>query len=123
VRALWLGLAVFLASCAAHFTGELVVDGEPFRPSECRPGQAYGFRGVELVDTQGRRVRIAQEHEGAPATVYYPAHHSLGTCSSLRLASGLSKVQGVRSVEGDATLSCERGDRPIAGTIRFENCH
>lgn len=119
----WPALLVLTASCASTVAGNLVVDGAPFRAIECRSGQAFGFKGVELADQEGRRIRIAQEREGEPATVYYPAHHSLGTCSSLRLASSASKINGIRLVDGDAKLSCDDADRPVAGTVRFENCH
>jgi hypothetical protein len=122
-RPVWLALAVLASSCTPHFSGELVLDGAPFRPRECRSGQAYGFTGVELADEQGRRIRIAQEHDGTPATVYYPALSSIGSCASLSLATQTSKINRIRNVEGSASLSCAGADHRVEGTVRFENCH
>jgi hypothetical protein len=122
-RAIWPALLVLASSCTPHFGGELALDGTPFLPRECRSGKAYGFSGVELTDERGRRIRIAQEHEGVPATVYYPAHYGLGACASLALASQGSKINGVTNVEGTVSLSCTSADHTVEGTVRFENCH
>jgi hypothetical protein len=128
-------LALVLASslalgglgCTGHLSGALKIDGVPFQPIHCRSGKALGFEGVELTDENAARLRLAQSLDGSPMTVYFPPGQtigiSLGACSTLRAEAGTGTVDGVRNLEGNATLSCLTPPHTARGTIRFKDCH
>ncbi len=120
-------LLLALAGCAPHVTSSLQIDGTAFVPKTCNSGQARGFAGVELVDDQQRRLRLAQTLEGAFQAVYFPPGAStgetLGRCGTMTLRNGVAVVNGVRNVEGKATLSCSGGGHTFGGSVDFEGCH
>jgi hypothetical protein len=124
-----LSVALLAAStaCTAHFSGALQVDGQPFELAACRSGQALGVSGVELLDARDRRQRVAQNLDGSPAVVYFPSGQEvgepLGPCAKIQAGAGTGVVNGVRNVDGTATLSCETPQRRVTGSVRFENCH
>ena len=116
-----------IAGCAAHVTSSLQIDGAAFAPKTCKSGQARGFAGVELVDDAQRRLRLAQALDGSFQAVYFPPGASigenLGSCGTMTLQNGIAVVNGVRNVEGNATLSCGEGRHSLGGSIAFEGCH
>lgn len=123
-------LAVVVAAataCTAHFTGALEIDGQPFEILTCHSGQALGFSGVELVDARDRRVRVAQDIDGTPAVVYFASGQErgepLGSCATIHTQRGTGVIDGVRNVDGTASLSCKTAERRVTGDVRFENCH
>jgi hypothetical protein len=132
VRALALSLAILVFGCAglgctAHLGGDLKIDDVPFRPIHCRSGKALGFDGVELGDENAARLRLAQSSDGTPMTVYFPPGSavgvSLGACSTLNVVPGTGAVDGIKNVDGDATLSCLTPPHTARGSISFQNCH
>jgi hypothetical protein len=127
VRALALSFAILTLGCTAHLSGSLQVDGVPFRPIHCRSGQALGFEGVELADENAARLRLAQSLDGTSMTVYFPPGgkigDSLGACSTLHAVPGTGVVDGVKNLDGDATLSCLTPPHTARGSITFKNCH
>ena len=116
-----------LAGCAAHVTSSLQIDGTAFLPTICRSGQARGFAGVELADDQQRRLRLAQALDGQFQVVYFrpgvPVGENLGACGTMTFKNGIAVVNGVRNVEGTATLSCGGGRENLSGGGTFEGCH
>jgi hypothetical protein len=120
-------LLLALTACAAHVTSSLQVDGTAFVPTTCRSGQARGFAGVELADDQQRRLRLVQALDGTFQAVYFPPGHSvgqnLGSCGAMTLQNGIAVVNGIRNVEGSATLNCGGGPNTLKGSIAFEGCH
>jgi hypothetical protein len=120
-------LAAGATACTAHFTGKLEIDGQPFEVLTCNSGQALGFSGVELADARDRRVRVAQDIDGTPAVVYFSSGQQrgepLGSCATIQLQRGTGVVDGVRNVDGTASLSCKTPERRVTGNVRFENCH
>jgi hypothetical protein len=120
-------LLLTLTACAAHVSGSLQVDGTAFVPATCRSGQALGFAGVELADDQQRRLRLVQAVDGTFQAVYFPPGQSvgqnLGSCGTMTLQNGVAVVNGVRNVEGRATLNCSGGSHALSGSVAFEGCH
>ena len=116
-----------LTACAAHVTSSLQVDGTAFVPTACRSGQALGFAGVELADDQQRRLRLVQALDGTFQAVYFPPGHpvgqNLGSCGTMTLQNGIAVVNGIRNVEGKATLNCGGGSNALRGSVAFEGCH
>jgi hypothetical protein len=125
-RALLL-LALTTPACTAHFAGDLRIDGAPFEPVACRSGQAHGFAGVELTDASGGRLRVAENLDGTPSTVYFPpgaaVGQNLGTCGGVRAVAGTGVINGVQNLDGTVTLLCSTTSPRAEGTLRFQNCH
>jgi len=121
---LWLGA---IAGCVAHTNSTLRVDGTSFVPVICQSGQTRGFVGVELVDEQQRRLRLAQGVDGGLQAVYLPPGAAvgvhLGDCGALTLNATTTSVNGVKNVDGHAELSCDRGPNTVTGHVVFESCH
>ncbi len=122
-----LTLTVAGLACTAHFAGAIQVDGQPFQLVTCHSGQASGFSGVELVDVRDRRLRIAQNLDGSPAVAYFASGQTLGEllgpCATIRAGFGTGVINGVRNLEGTASLYCQSPERRVTGSVRFENCH
>lgn len=127
MRRLWACFVVAFVGCAAHLTSSVQIDGTAFVPTACRSGQARGFAGVELADSQQRRLRLAQALDGKFQAIYFPPGASvgenLGTCGAMTLQNGIAVVNGIRNVEGTATLSCGTGRYKVNGAVAFEGCH
>jgi hypothetical protein len=108
-------------------TSSLQIDGSTFVPTTCRSGQARGFAGVELADEQQRRLRLAQAVDGTLQVIYFspgtPVGENLGSCGTMTFQNGIAVVNGVRNVEGNATLSCGGARNTVLGSIAFEGCH
>jgi hypothetical protein len=122
-----ISVALVVASCTAHVTGAVQVDGAPFTATTCRSGQANGFSGVELADATGQRLRLARGLNGTPAAVYFPAGSpvgdDLGACFTMNAQEGTGVVNGIRNVEGNAVLSCKTEKHQVSGSVQFDNCH
>jgi hypothetical protein len=120
-------LALVLAACSPHFAGELRIDGAPFQPVACRSGQAHGFAGVELYDAAGSRLRVAENLDGTPSTIYFPPGAAVGTnlgaCGGVRAFTGTGVINGVQNLDGSVILRCSSTAPRAEGTLRFENCH
>ena len=120
-------LTLALVGCTAHVTSSLKVDGVPFVPTTCRSGQASGFSGVELVDDRGQRLRLAQALDGTFQGVYFPSGNpigeNLGACGTLNVQQGFGVVNGVRNLDGGATLACSTERHKVTGSANFKNCH
>ena len=122
MRALPLVLLLLAAGCSAKLEGELTVDGQSFKPAACRSGAVYGFAGVELSDSGGRKVRlIAQPDMSADAVLQLAegGAASMHGCVKMTVERQSSTINGVRNVEGQATVECDR----IKGAVKFANCH
>ena len=120
-------VALVFASCAAHVSSTIQVDGALFSVSTCRSGQANGFSGVELADQRGQRLRLAQNLNGTLDAVYFPSGSptgkNLGACFTMNTQTGVGVVNGVRNVEGSAVLSCSTERHQVSGSVQFKNCH
>jgi hypothetical protein len=126
-RSITAATLLLLCACTAHVTSELKVDGAPFTPTTCVSGQSRGFPGIELGDAQGRRLRLATNLEGFTGVAYFtPAStvgEGLGTCARMNTWQGVGVINGVRNLEGDATLTCQTISRRVEGRVQFKNCH
>lgn len=116
-----------LAACTAHVTSSVKINGVPFQPTTCVSGQSHGFPGVELADPQGNRLRMGTNFDGTTAVAYFtpasPVGDVLGTCANLSVQQGTGVINGVRNLEGSASLSCRTERNQIEGAVLFENCH
>jgi len=126
MRALLL-VAIAAPACTAHFAGDLRIDGAPFQAVGCRSGQAHGFAGVELFDAAGSRLRVAENLDGSPSTIYFPpgavVGQNLGACGGVRAFAGTGVINGVQNLDGSVTLACSNTSPRAEGALRFENCH
>jgi len=119
-------------------TGDLEVDGGPFRAYECRTGARYGLEGVELADANGRRIRAsigpqagnsypAPSIQGAAAVAVLEPGESradqIYPCGLLTVGNQMSKIAGQRDVKGTADLSCSSPQHSIKGHVEFSDCH
>jgi hypothetical protein len=120
-------LSIGLSGCQAHVRGDLVVDGAQFVSTQCRSGQAFGFSGIELTDTGGRRLRLSGNLEGTCAAALFAPGSPTGTnllgCGVLTMKAQSSRVDGITNLQGSATLSCQAEAHAIHGQVEFENCH
>ncbi|MBK8259375.1 MAG: hypothetical protein IPK82_42810 [Polyangiaceae bacterium] len=120
-------LALTLAGCQAKLSSSVTVDGKPFSAESCRSGQAAGFTGVDLVGTDGSRLRLVTMPNGqAAAHIFAPGAATsteLGACGPFTVERQNSQINDIYNVKGTATLSCTSGGHSVSGTITFENCH
>ena len=128
MRARFFVIGLLIATgCSAKLSGELTVDGKPFKATECRSGQVYGFTGVELTAEDGTRVRLGTQPSGA-ADVYLLAPGvdqglELKGCATLTVTPQNSTINDVKNVEGNAKLACDVDGHSIKGEVSFANCH
>lgn len=111
--------------CTAELTSALKVDGESFVPTSCRSGQLNSFSGVDLVDDQGRTLRLVQSPTNQPNAIVLAGQGAveLGNCGSMSVTRQNSTVNDIANVMGEATLECEVDGHSVSGTISFKNCH
>jgi hypothetical protein len=123
-----LAIAALGSACVPHLASNMIVDGVPFSPTRCASGARLGFSGVELVDSDGRRLRVGWPHDNrTPALAYYPQGAAIGqlfpACGKVNMRNGPARVNGVQEVDGTVTLACSIGQHSFSGTIEFEGCH
>lgn len=115
------------AGCKAKLGGDLTVDGKPFTLDSCRSGQAFGFSGVDLLDPDGKKLRLVVNPNGTGAAIVFPpgatVGEEVGPCGPLTVTAQNSTINSIKNVEGSATLDCTRGAHAIKGSVTFENCH
>jgi hypothetical protein len=120
-------VAVGAGGCSAKLSGNLTVDGEAFKPTACRSGEALGFSGIELSDAGGRRLRLAAGADGRPTAVLFASSQNtgdvIGVCGSLEMKAQSSRINGIMNVMGTAQLACAGDGHEIGGNLTFENCH
>ena len=114
--------------CSAKLGGSVEVNGEKLGLSSCRNGVAFGFRGVQLTTKSGLRLRIGALPTGAAGVIVMPKGETVGTelgvpCGAFSISDQKSTINGVRNVEGKASLDCEAAGYKIKGEVSFENCH
>lgn len=119
--------ALVLGACTAKMSSDITVGGEKFEPTECRSGQAFGFTGVQLTDKTGRRIRLAPNVDGTVSILFFDkgqdVGHQVPSCGTMQISQQNSEINGIKNVQGKATLGCTDGDTEIKGSISFENCH
>jgi len=119
--------ALCWAGCSNQLSGDLEINGERVELTSCRNGIAYGFRGVELTAGTGTRVRIAVTATGEADVVVAPGGSDKGTrlglCGAFTVADQRSEINGVKNVEGKATLDCKAAGFTVKGGASFSNCH
>jgi hypothetical protein len=125
---LCIALGALGAACSNKLSGSVEVNGESLSIESCHNGVVYGFRGVELVATNGLRLRVAMMPSGEAVAFVIPRGAEVGkqitgTCGSLQVEDQNSTVNDVKNVEGTAKLDCAADGFTVKGTIKFENCH
>jgi hypothetical protein len=119
--------ALALSGCQSKVSGTLEVDGSSFSIQQCRSGQAFGFSGIELSDTTGRRLRLLANADGTCTAALFkgdsPTGDGLGQCGTLAMEAQSSRINSITNVRGKAKLACGVGNHKVAGEIEFENCH
>ena len=119
-------MLVALVGCT-HVKSGVRVDAKAFEPRSCTSGQARGFAGVELADQHQQRLRLAQGLDEVLQVIYFAPGAAVGTnlgpCGTMTFQNGLAVVNGVRNVEGTATLNCNDGHHTVVGSVAFEGCH
>ncbi len=132
----WVGivaLAVGMAAtaCSNEVNSSLEVNGKAWKPSDCRSGAIYGFRGVELSG-DGMSIRIAATITGEAQVVVTGGAEKgangaigtdLGKCGTFSIADQSSTINDVKNVEGKAVLDCKNDEMTIHGSVAFSNCH
>ena len=120
-------LAFAASGCATHFDGDLRIDGAPFRPTYCLSRRTHNFGAVELGDDAGNRLRVGENVDGTPGTVYFgpgqPIGTNLGPCGAVQVTGGFGRFSGVDNVDGRATFACSAASPRVEGQLAFENCH
>ncbi|HKV40219.1 MAG TPA: hypothetical protein VJX67_13480 [Blastocatellia bacterium] len=127
-RALFVCLVLIVAvGCQSKVTGTLQVDGAAFAVKQCRSGQAFGFSGIELRDTTGRRLRLLANADGTCTAAIFSGDSAigdrLGPCGQLTMEAQSSRINQITNVKGHAKLNCEGAGHQVVGDIEFENCH
>jgi hypothetical protein len=119
--------ALLVAGCSAKLSGDVTVDGKPFKPTSCRSGQVYGFTGVELTAEDGTRLRVGTQPSGAANVYLMPPGTDRGIelegCGTLAVTPQNSTINDIRNVEGTAKLACDVDGHSLKGEISFSNCH
>ena len=120
--------AVFLLTgCTAKINSTLQLNGQPFVPTGCRSGQAFGFSGVEFTNREGVRLRLLANADGTCSAALFNGNGAkgdgFGQCGTLAMKTQSSRINSVYNIEGTANLMCQAGGRKIEGRIQFENCH
>jgi len=107
--------------------GSLEVDGTPLAELRCQSGQRLGFAGVEIKDASGRRLRLGTTLDGTGAVAYFPPGSLVGenlpACASVDIRPGVGVLNGIRNLDGVATLSCVTSRHRITGSLSLESCH
>jgi len=103
---------------------ELTIDGMPFEMKECSNGASEGFHGAELRGTDGTRVRLVSELDGASKVVVFRPGAEQGVilegCSRVEMKESTSRHSS--SVRGRASVRCEDKGTRIEGTVLLERC-
>ncbi|HEY0254903.1 MAG TPA: hypothetical protein VGC41_25430 [Kofleriaceae bacterium] len=120
--------AIGLAACTSHVSGDLTVDGTPFKVTTCRSGAAYNFSGLQITNDQGIQLRVMQKVDGTVAVAVFAPNAAKGdtvsdNCGTIKIETQNSKINNVRNVEGSINLACEGAGHKVAGSLTFENCH
>lgn len=125
--ALALAIGPGAAGCTPMLNASLRVDGQPFIPTACRSGEAFGFPGVDLLDASGRRLRLVQRPDGLADVHFFPAGApvagTISACGQMWTERQSSRINMVYNVFGHATLQCSNAGSGVDGTIEFKNCH
>jgi hypothetical protein len=115
------------AGCSAKLAGDVSINGQATSLTECRNGSVYGYRGVELTADNGTRLRMAATVTGEVEVAVLAKGSDkgvrLGTCGTLQIADQNSTINGVKNVEGAATLNCNGAGFTLKGNASFSNCH
>jgi hypothetical protein len=119
--------ALLLAACSNKIDAKLDLDGQPFQAASCRSGQASGFAGVDLVASDGRKLRLVADPSGKAAVFVFAAGGAvgadLGLCGLFSLERQSSTINQITNVKGSATLDCATDGHKLTGSVKFENCH
>ncbi len=106
------------------FQSNMVVDGHAWAPAQCVSGDLETFRGVDLIDSSGSKIRLVKEVDGSPTMILFAPGAEVGAtirdCLSLRLEHTGVRVNNIRVVKGAASFRCvgPEGQR-IVGDITF----
>lgn len=100
------------------------VDGTAYVPAACSSGDLENFRGVDLLDRQGNRIRLVKEVDGSASMILFPPGVEVGStirgCVSLRLENTGVRINNVRVVKGQASFRCtDPGGQRIEGDLTF----
>ena len=120
-------VALSFAGCEAKLSSSVTVDGKPFSAQSCRSGQASGFTGVDLVQSDGTKLRLVSQPNGKASAHLFAAGSAtsieIGACGPLSVERQNSQINDIYNVKGTATLSCTANGHSVAGSVTFENCH
>jgi hypothetical protein len=116
-----------LAGCQSKLSSTVTLDGKPFSIESCRSGEASGFHGVDLIQSDGTKLRLVAMPNGqAAAHVFAPGAATsieLGACGTFSVQRQNSRINNIHNVMGSANLSCTKDGRSVGGSVTFENCH
>jgi hypothetical protein len=119
--------ALLACACTSKLSGELTVDGAPFKVNECRSGRAFGYSGLQLADAGGRRLRLFLNPDGTTTLALFAEGaargDTLGNCGLLSMETQHSTINNINNVKGTMTLQCAALGHSVAGKLDFENCH
>src|SRR5918911_911406 len=88
-----------LVGCHSKVTGTVQVDGSNFAITQCRSGQAFGFSGIELSDSNGRRLRLFANPDGTCSAALFNGNSAtgdrLGQCGVLTMTAQSSRINSI----------------------------
>lgn len=120
-------LTLATAACSAKISATIQVDDAPFAPTDCRSGQALGFSGIELIDANGRHLRLMAQADGSTSVALFaadaPRGDLLGPCGTLVMHAQNSRINSITNLEGTASLDCQAVGHKVTGKVDFANCH
>jgi hypothetical protein len=122
-------VVALVAACdvTPHVRSSLQVASRKWVAVDCTAAAREGFRGVDLADEAGNRMRLMPEPDGRVTVIAFPADGSeaqtMPSCGTMDMPVSHLRVMGVPSESGSAQLDCRADSFSIRGTIEFENCH
>src|SRR5688572_5796363 len=106
-----------LAGCQSKLSSTVTLDGKPFAIESCRSGEATGFSGVDLLQSDGTKLRLVSMPNGqAEVHVFAPGaatSSELGACGPFSVERQNSRINNIHNVMGSASLSCTKNGRSV----------
>lgn len=130
VRRLGLGAAVWMVLACAGLEADVAgthvsVGGQPWPVELCESGAVYGFEGIQLQGSDGRRLRIVTQADGTAEVVLFdvgaPTGTSFGNCATAAFTTTGLTVNDIVALQGAATLTCT-GEPTVDGAVQVDRC-
>jgi hypothetical protein len=118
-------VSLVLLACSSscmQLHAQVAVDGASFAALDCRNLAVQGFAGIELIERNGRRLRLVKEPDGHAAAYVFDPRATVASkaCHAVTVTSTCQPVamDGICAVHGHAELACT----DLAGHVEFSGC-